>query len=286
MNLLEQLVQQALKATPEYTSLQTVVEKELLHHDVLREMSHAGLLTDLTFIGGTCLRACYGAPRLSEDLDFTGGRDFTRTRLASLAEVMISGLERKYSLKVRVAKPVKESTNVDTWKLTIITHPDRADLPAQKIHIDICAIPSHDARPTVLRNIYGVDMGTSGLVIRAQSREEILADKFVAMAFRPNRLKQRDLWDVHWLTQQGLTVDPMLIATKIADRKKSIREFKALLRSRVDHCSTATGQKEFLSELRRFLPSRVVKETLASDSFATYLGNFLHEECRRITAAL
>jgi predicted nucleotidyltransferase component of viral defense system len=49
------------------------VEKELLHHDILREMSMAGLLKNLTFIGGTCLRACYGSSRLSEDLDFTGG---------------------------------------------------------------------------------------------------------------------------------------------------------------------------------------------------------------------
>jgi len=36
-------------------------EKELLHHDILRELSAAGLLAGLTFIGGTCLRACYGA---------------------------------------------------------------------------------------------------------------------------------------------------------------------------------------------------------------------------------
>jgi len=73
MSLFDQLVDQALKAKADLAPLRVVVEKELLHHDILREMSTAGLLDSLTFIGGTCLRACYGSSRLSEDLDFTGG---------------------------------------------------------------------------------------------------------------------------------------------------------------------------------------------------------------------
>jgi hypothetical protein len=45
----------------------------------------------------------------------------------------------------------------------------------------------------VLRNHYGIDMGTSGLIIQAESRAEIFANKLVALALRPNRLKNRDL---------------------------------------------------------------------------------------------
>ena len=69
MSLFEQLVNEALRNQNGLGPLQAVVEKELLHHDILREMSRAGLLASLTFIGGTCLRACYGSSRLSEDLD-------------------------------------------------------------------------------------------------------------------------------------------------------------------------------------------------------------------------
>ncbi|NOY52624.1 MAG: nucleotidyl transferase AbiEii/AbiGii toxin family protein [Deltaproteobacteria bacterium] len=76
MNLFDLLVTQAMKRWGKLASLRSVVEKELLHHDILREMSAAGMLNDLTFIGGTCLRACYGSHRLSEDLDFTGGVGF------------------------------------------------------------------------------------------------------------------------------------------------------------------------------------------------------------------
>ena len=58
MSLFERLVWQAMQAKPELTAVKAVVEKELLHHDILREMSAAGLLAGLTFIGGTaCARA-------------------------------------------------------------------------------------------------------------------------------------------------------------------------------------------------------------------------------------
>lgn len=57
--LFDSLVDEALKSRAELSLLRPVVEKELLHHDILREMSSAGLLSGLTFIGGTCLRACY-----------------------------------------------------------------------------------------------------------------------------------------------------------------------------------------------------------------------------------
>ena len=82
MNLFHRLVAEAMQGQEPFAPIQAVVEKELLHHDILREMNEAGLLSRLVFIGGTCLRACYGASRLSEDLDFTGGTDYTREALA------------------------------------------------------------------------------------------------------------------------------------------------------------------------------------------------------------
>lgn len=74
MSLFDQLVDEAIKNQQNLASMRMAVEKELLHHDILRVLSQAGLLIKLTFIGGTCLRACYGSNRLSEDLDFTGGQ--------------------------------------------------------------------------------------------------------------------------------------------------------------------------------------------------------------------
>jgi predicted nucleotidyltransferase component of viral defense system len=272
MNLFHRLVAEAMQGQERFSPIQAVVEKELLHHDILREMNEAGLLSRLVFIGGTCLRACYGASRLSEDLDFTGGADFTRETLASLGDILTTNLQNKYGLRVEVAEPVREGGNVDTWKLRIVTRPESAHLPQQRIHIDICAIPSHDARPMMLLNHYGVDMGTSGLILQAQSREEILADKMIALALRPGRVKNRDLWDLMWLRQQGVTLPMDLIPAKISDHRRSVDDYVLRLQDRLAQLTGMPGMREdFLREMRRFLPADIVHETVENPAFWNFL---------------
>lgn len=287
MSLFDRLVDQALKNQAGFSPLRSVVEKELLHHDIIREMSASGLLDELTFIGGTCLRACYGSNRLSEDLDFTGGGNFKRDALSDLGDTLVDRLQTKYGLAVKVSEPSRDTGKVDTWKLKVVTRPDRKDLPAQRINIDICAIPSYDKRPTVLRNYYGVDMGTAGLIIQAQSREEILADKMIAFALRPNRLKNRDLWDIGWLKQQNIELPLDLMPKKVADHRYSQSAFLELLAKRkkklLDDPALRT---DFVQEIRRFLPPQTVTNTIEQDPFWDYLTSLVATECDAVIKAL
>lgn len=55
-------------------NMRPVIEKELLHYDILFALDEAKLLDKLVFQGGTSLRLCRGANRYSEDLDFAGGK--------------------------------------------------------------------------------------------------------------------------------------------------------------------------------------------------------------------
>ena len=287
MNLFDQLVGEALRSRADLTTLRPVVEKELLHHDILREMSGAGLLAPLTFIGGTCLRACYGSPRLSEDLDFTGGSGFKREDLSDLAVVLTERLRTRYGLPVSISEPVKTGGHVSTWKLTIETRTGQRHLPAQRIHLDICAIPSHVPRPMMLRNLYGIDLGTSGLILQAQSREEILADKMIALAFRENRIKNRDVWDIAWLVQQGVALPAELIPLKIRDHRREKAGFASLLQSRFAALKQEPQLREdFLKEMRRFLPAVTVRETLENLSWWTYLTQVIEEQVRLALAQL
>jgi predicted nucleotidyltransferase component of viral defense system len=275
-----------MQARPELAAVQAVVEKEVLHHDILREMSGAGLLAGLTFIGGTCLRACYGSSRLSEDLDFTGGADFRRESLVNLAALLVERLQARYGLKVTVSEPVKETLGVDTWKLSVITQPERPHLPAQRIHLDICAIPSRDRRPMMLRNLYGVDLGTSGLILQAQSREEILADKVLALAFRRNRIKNRDLWDIGWLKQQGIELPLALVPAKLTDHRRTAAEFRSQLGARLGTLSTAAVRREFIQEMQRFLPAAVVRETVEQPAYWEFLTDLVRAEGAKAMAAV
>jgi hypothetical protein len=285
--LFDQLVDQALRARADLSALRPVVEKELLHHDILREMSQAGLLAGLTFMGGTCLRACYGSARLSEDLDFTGGSDFRRRDLAELATILTDRLQSRYGLPVRVSEPVKIGGNVSTWKLVIETRPGRKHLPAQRINLDICGIPSHDPRPMMLRNLYGIDLGTSGLILQAQSREEILADKLIALAFRENRIKNRDLWDIAWLAQQGVELPPQLIPLKIRDHKRKQGDFMASLAARLTALRRQPDTRaSFMTEMRRFLPAATVRDTIEKEPYWTYLTQVVTDVGEQAVAAL
>jgi predicted nucleotidyltransferase component of viral defense system len=262
MNLLEKTVEAALETAPAYTALRPVVEKELLHHDVLREMNKAGYLAGLTFIGGTCLRSCYGSERLSEDLDFSGGFDFKREDLAALGRRLKDALESKYDLPVSVSEPEKETGNTDTWKIKIITRPERPGFPAQKIHIDICALPSYNRKPVMLKHNYGVESGTTGLILYAEDLSEILADKIIAIALRPNRVKNRDLWDVVWLNQRNTPFSRELLEKKLSDRKMSVPEFSFAYTRRLE--SLKDRQAAFLAEMRRFLSPAAFTPELTS----------------------
>ena len=268
MNLFDRLVEQAMQSEQALGIVRPALEKELLHHDILREMNQSGLMAGLTFIGGTCLRACYGSPRLSEDLDFTGGLDFQASQLTELGAVLENTLMEKYGLPVHVSAPVREEGHTSTWKLRMQTRPATKHLPAQRIHIDICALSSHRPRPSLLRNAYGVNMGTEGLILQIQSREEILADKWVALALRTNRIKYRDLWDILWLNRQDIPLDASLVFQKLDDRKIDRPGFTATLFDRVDGLENdPRHQKTFKQEMERFLFAPDNRQTIGNPQF-------------------
>lgn len=272
MSLFDELVNQALSHNKELTQLRVVVEKELLHHDILLAMSDSGMLQQLCFIGGTCLRACYGSNRLSEDLDFTGGANFNRESLAELKAVLMDRLQKKYGLQVDVSEPQKETGNVDTWKLRVQTRPEQRDLPAQRIHIDICAIPSYLSEPKILLNPYGVDMGTQGLILNAQALEEIYVDKILAFALRRGRIKNRDLWDLLWLKQQAIKPALELLTPKLHDHQQTKEAFLSLANARTQQLTADTRmKKDFRNEMQRFLPTKIVIDTVNNDRFWDYL---------------
>lgn len=287
MSLFDKLVSEALLNQKDLASRKIVVEKELLHHDILREMGLFGLLNKLTFIGGTCLRTCYGSNRLSEDLDFSGGKEFKREILDGFGAILSEHLHNKYELQIEVSEPNKESGNVDTWKIRVVTQPLSKDIPAQKIHIDICAVPSYDRKPMILQNHYGVDMGTSSLILQAESREEIFADKLVAFSLRPNRLKNRDLWDIVWLKQQGVTLPIKLIPEKIHDHGRGIGEFSELMNERSRLIVEDPSLRDsFIYEMKRFLPPKIVKDTVENKDFWIYLSGLIRDECSYINRFL
>ncbi|HET6629122.1 MAG TPA: nucleotidyl transferase AbiEii/AbiGii toxin family protein, partial [Woeseiaceae bacterium] len=75
-----------------------VVEKELLHYDILFALDTEGLLDPLTFQGGTSLRLCYGAQRFSEDPMDVQDRTLRKGKFLDLLENETAELIKKAAL--------------------------------------------------------------------------------------------------------------------------------------------------------------------------------------------
>ena len=201
-----------------------------------------------------------------------------------MGRILVSSLKSKYDLEVKVSEPTKESQNVDTWKIKIETRPEGNSIPAQRINIDICSVNSYDRIPMAILNPYGVDMGTSGLIIQAESLEEIYTDKLIALAFRPNRIKYRDLWDLFWLHGKGLKPDFKLIPLKLSDRNCALDFFIQKFEKRAQSLQDRSLEGEFKKEMQRFLPQGLVNTTLAQENFWTFLTYLILDLSKNIRA--
>lgn len=286
MSLFDQIVSDALRysestGTTGLSGLRPAVEKEILHHDILQILSDGGFLKQLIFIGGTCLRLCYGSNRLSEDLDFAT-ESIDHQRMNALTQHLKSTLGRKYALPVSVGEPTEhqQAGEVSTWKIRITTAPERPDLRQQRINLDICAVPAHDIVPRPILSQYGIELPTSNLVIRAESREEIFTDKIIALALRPGRIKHRDLWDMTWLTQQEVKPALHLLPMKLRDRQTEETAFTQKLSERARQIrSNPELPQAFDFEMRRFVPPGIASSSLDNADFWPYVQNTVTDIC-------
>ena len=271
--LLQALVKQAC-ASDSLAGMEVTVEKEILHYDVMSALSQAGLLSELVFQGGTCLRMAYGSQRLSEDLDFIGGVNFTPDAYQGLAQVLRDYFKPRYGLDVRINLPKYRefkagSVEVGRWMIAIETQPLAKDLPHQKIKLEVANVPSYSCSTRALRlNYASLQAGLSTVLVNCETEEEIFADKIVALCLR-NHIKARDLWDLLMLDQQGLVVNADWVAAKFSDYKSNSAPLLRL-QQRMNELPAYWLSGKFEQEMRRFLPPQKIQETLAREHFMPY----------------
>jgi len=190
-----------IRNNPSLIKIRPVVMREIIHYGIFAHLRLSGLMPDtMTFIGGSCLRLCHGSNRFSEDLDFHAGPMFQLMQFDRLRESSERHLNDNYGLRVVVKEPSQlkndpdyANTTVSTWKVIVETHPGQQNLPRQKVHIDIANLPTYESEPDILKvNYAGLPDGYDSILVNRSSATEILADKMVALAARPN-IKARDL---------------------------------------------------------------------------------------------
>lgn len=264
-------------------ALRPVVEKELLHYDILFCLSEAGLLKSLTFQGGTSLRLCYNSNRFSEDLNFAGGTEFCSADLAEMKECIEDYLGNRYGLEVTVKEPkdlrnepAYAEVNVDKWQISVTTAPERRDIPRQRIKIEVANVTAYTRTVRQLvRNYSVLPDGYSDILINVEALDEVMADKLLAFPASTKNIRYRDMWDLVWLKQQGASLNSALVSKKLSDYR--IEDFREKLKARIDSLPSIISGVGFYQEMKRFIPAPVYKNTLGKDGFSLFMQGTLVE---------
>ncbi|HLB42433.1 MAG TPA: nucleotidyl transferase AbiEii/AbiGii toxin family protein [Gammaproteobacteria bacterium] len=270
------LVDRAMRI-PGYARMRPAVAKELLHYDVLFCLDKEGLLDNLTFQGGTALRLCYGAPRFSEDLDFVGGLEFATASLIKMKNCLEKCISRRYGLEILVKEPKEmasiskyQDIKVDKWQISIVTSPERKDIPKQKIKIEVVNIPTYSRVPQSLRQNYEfLPDGYGDTLIMTETLDEIMADKLISLVSCQRYVRYRDIWDLRWLKQQGAGMNAEYILAKIRDYKEN--DYLAKLKKMINQLDEIVRSKEFQDEMSRFIPIDILEHTLRKEKFIDFL---------------
>lgn len=246
--------------------------KEAIHLHLLSAMSDAGILRHAVFHGETALRLCYGGERYSEDLDFVCGKAgayFTEVEFKDLIEAALETTKRTLNRDfgivpnmISLKKPdhpdlvKQDKVTVATWQIIVpIEATPRA--PKSRIKIEFANVPTYDTKAMPIRSTPGL-VQVQDVILTAETANEILADKAVALAAR-EVLKHRDIWDV-WFLQNKLDakIDRNIVQKKFTDYGVSDPESKA--EKRLTELSNGSTANAFLSEMKRFLPARRIAQ--------------------------
>ena len=99
----------------------------------------------------------------------------------------------------------------------------------------------------------------------------------------PNRIKNRDLWDITWLRQQAVDLPLELVVKKIADHRQEWGRFAELLEGRVRLLREDDALRvDFIKEMQRFLPPEVARRTVENGDFWVYLRDMVLWEGERV----
>lgn len=262
-----------------------VVEKELLHYDILAALDTSGWLDRLVFQGGTCLRLCYGGVRYSEDLDFTTPEKLSEVDLAGFADALSRALDAQYHLGVRVKEPTSIKAfdgdgMLKRWQIIVNTAPERPDLPSQRIKIEIAHIPSYDVVPRLLSiNYPELPKSFANMLIRCESTDEILADKLISFANATHTPRYRDLWDIPWII--GACGWRAIEVASMVRRKHGdygcVPQLLELLESGRARSIELAASEEFVRQMQRFVPHNSFETTLGRKGYAEALAARIEE---------
>lgn len=255
----------------------TTIAKEILHYEILNALVQSGAASGLVFQGGTALRLCYQGSRYSEDLYFAGGQHFEVESMTGFREMLTKEIGEAYGLVVEIKDPkpraAEDGVSVARWSARIqIPQVDPAVPRKQVINIEVASVPARDVDLVpVLANYPHLPGPLRQMLIVAESQQEILADKLVALGAR-EFLKGRDIWDIKFLTDRQVQLNVDWIARKLVDYGCTEAAYKEKLETKLALLKEPETIDKFREELIRFVDSAVAGQLTNQGLVQKYLA--------------
>jgi hypothetical protein len=146
--------------------------------------------------------------------------------------------------------------SVAAWQIVVPVE-STPKAPKSRVKIELANVPSYDSRPMTASAAPGL-VQIQDVILNAESPNEILADKAVALTARA-ALKFRDVWDAWFLVNKLRAVpDREMVMRKFADYGTCDVASKAT--ARLAELGKDATTKAFYAEMRRFLPSARVAQ--------------------------
>ena len=270
-----QLVDRATRDS-KFEHLRHAIVKELLIYDILFCLDQLDLLNDIVFQGGTLLRLVHGSKRLSEDLDFAAGENFSISGFNTFKTGIENFFFQRYRLIVEVNEPKNEfrstesGVTVNRWRINVTMYPARKDVPKVRVKLEVANVPAHTRELKGIRSHYDfLPDGYDDILIQSESLNEVMADKLISFPASTRYVRYRDIWDLYWLSKGRAEIDRNLVRQKLIDYQLS--NYADLLTKKIEHLPEIVNSPEFHVEMSNLLPSDVYENSMRKDKFCTHM---------------
>ncbi|HHE45722.1 MAG TPA: hypothetical protein ENL05_00005 [Candidatus Moranbacteria bacterium] len=226
--------------------------KEYLQYPVLSFIYNSQEYRNMIFAGGSCLRICFGLPRMSEDLDFDLEKsDWKKFDIQKLANDVQKYLERNFLLDVRTKTQGNERIYLKCpiLKELGLANASESDL----LYVKIEPSETKFIKPEI--KIQPISKYGYNFIVRRYSLSFLMTGKLQAIFLRKwfsgkgNEIdiKGRDFYDLYWYLEKG--IQPNYFNLKktigIGDKEKLFEELKKRIEKNVTPQKLSYDLKNF-----------------------------------------
>ncbi len=234
---------------------ETTVYREYLQVVMLKAIYDDPMGKAIYFKGGTAIHLLFGAPRFSEDLDFTVSG--SESEFLDIFERAVKRMGASEDIAIKKRATIAGNR----WLLT--AHPKILRFPIFLTLDFSFRERALDPQQSLLTSVFPI-VFTS--YVHHLSMEEILAEKVRAIL---TRRKGRDLYDLWYLSTRGAVLNASIVKKKLSYYRLSGVTLAQIF-NRIDSFS----QDAFVEDLRPFVP---LPERTKLPQFFSYLKAYLKQ---------